>query len=223
MTSINEEPCVNDKTIIHNASIYRYKFSNDIMHIITEFAKVHQYDDRKTYKEYWIKWLDDNHDMISNEITRLTRLGYEGDIEDKMFKAGRYYFRKKNIKKNLNVISSGNRNDKKNGNDNDNDNENDNENKNERVRVNECEKQQRRNYINMGSDVLDAMDNHIISSIKKPGFSPASGYTNFCTINVELLQTEIIRLCNESTIDSSELTDKIKKTYKNRYFIITRK
>ena len=73
----------------------------------------------------------------------------------------------------------------------------------------------------MSSDVLDAMDQHIMISIKNPDFSPASGYTNFCTTNIPLLQNEIIRICNETTISSSDLTDKIKKTYKNRYFMIT--
>jgi len=175
-----------DNTDISKISIYRFKFTTEIMEIITQFAKIHQFDDRLLYKELWGKWVEENNDMITDEITRLKRLGYEGDILDKMFKAGRYYFRKKN-------------------------------------NTNEDKKQQvRRNYITMGIDVLDAMDLHICAAMKKNDFSPASGYIDFCKNNIELLTIEIKRLCAESTINSSELSLKIKKTYKNRYFIITR-
>ena len=168
-----------------SSAIYRYKFSNDIMTMITEFAKIHQFDERKIYKENWIKWVDENNDSITDEITRLTRLGYDGDIPDKMFKAGRYYFRKKNMTDN--------------------------------------KKQQiRRSYITMSSDILDAMDTHIGLSIKNDDFSPASGYIHFCINHVALLEIEINRLCSETTIKANEMIDKVKKTYKNRYFIITR-
>jgi len=172
---------------IKNNTIYRYKFSNDIMDMITEFAKIHQYDDRKTYKEMWSKWMECNIETIDDEITRLTRLGYEGDIKDKMFKAGRYYFRKKN---------------QSNG---------------------EKKQQPRRSYITMGNNVLEAMDMHITTTMKNADFTPASGYINFCTTHVTLLQNEIRRLCSETTsITANDMIDKVKKTYKNRYFIITR-
>lgn len=77
--------------------IYRYKFDETIMTMITQFAKLHQFDDRKTYKEQWQKWFEENVEELNKEIKRLQELGYEGDILDKMFKAGRYYFRKKTI------------------------------------------------------------------------------------------------------------------------------
>jgi len=169
-------------------SIYRFKYSNDIIKLINEFAVIHQYDDRKSYKEFWEKWVQENESDLQDEITRLNRLGYEGNIIDKMFKAGRYYFRKKNLNKSTST-----------------------------------QPQERRTYITMEHEVLDAMDNHISLSIKNPDFTPASGYTNFCTTNITLLKNEIDRLCAESTIDSTELSDKIKKTYKNRYFLLTHK
>ena len=76
-------------------TIYRYKLSIEVMDEITTFSKVHQYDDRHTYKEAWNRWKDDHDDFISAEAERLRRLGYVGSVEDKMYKAGRYYFRKK--------------------------------------------------------------------------------------------------------------------------------
>jgi hypothetical protein len=78
-----------------NTKIFRYKLSDEIMSNITQFAKIHQLDDRHTYKEAWIRWLDQEQDNVEREVLRLQQLNYNGDVIDKMFKAGRYYFREK--------------------------------------------------------------------------------------------------------------------------------
>ena len=44
----------------------------------------------------------------------------------------------------------------------------------------------------------------------------------FCKENIEELQTEINRLINNGLKETTEIKDKIKKTYKNRYFIISK-
>ena len=56
---------------------------------------MHRYDDRKTYKAAWTAWLahDEIAAMLKAEVERLTDLGYQGDVADKLFKSGRYYFR----------------------------------------------------------------------------------------------------------------------------------
>ena len=69
-------------------TIYRFKLSDDIIEIVTHFAKIHQHDERKQYKESWKKWCDDNENMIYRETTRLSDLGYQGDVISKMYKAG---------------------------------------------------------------------------------------------------------------------------------------
>ena len=92
---MNDMNDMNDSGVANTIFIYRFKFCNEIMDLITEFSKVHQFDDRKIYKEKWELWLEENSDAVDEEITRLNRLGYEGNIIEKMFKAGRYYFRKK--------------------------------------------------------------------------------------------------------------------------------
>jgi hypothetical protein len=65
------------------------------MDSITQFAKIHQFDDRHTYKEAWEVWLESEHASVETEVARLQQLAYTGDVIDKMFKAGRYYFREK--------------------------------------------------------------------------------------------------------------------------------
>jgi hypothetical protein len=91
MANANANPMANVNTI----KIFRYKLSDDIMNSITQFAKIHQFDDRHTYKEAWVDWLRAEEDSVEREVERLRQLDYKGDILDKMFKAGRYYFREK--------------------------------------------------------------------------------------------------------------------------------
>ena len=74
---------------------HRYEFSSEIITLINAFAHIHQYDDRKEYNENWLGWLKIHTELIETESVRVLRLGYIGDVADKMFKAGRYYFRKK--------------------------------------------------------------------------------------------------------------------------------
>lgn len=160
--------------------------SEEVSEMVTTFAKVHQYDERKTYKEEWEKWCDENNDVLNTEIRRLTDLGYDGNVIDKIYKAGRYYFRKKNTK------------DKK-------------------------EPKQRRAYISMQNEVLEAMDEHIKNNSEKTDYCPASGFDDFCKQEVQLLTNEVNRICNNiPDINAKMLTNKIKKTYKNRYYLYSK-
>ena len=77
---------------------YRFEFTSEVMDLIKHFAIVHQFDERKIYKEQWNNWYNENKEEMEREIRRMNEIGYVGDVKDKMFKAGRYYFRKKNIK-----------------------------------------------------------------------------------------------------------------------------
>jgi len=192
-------------------AVFRFKLEEDIVEMINRFAKIHQFDDRKTYKEEWSKWFNENNALFEEEISRLTRLGYIGNIEYKMFNAGRYYFRKKKEGGGVTVKEDIKKTD-------------DSSDNNNKIKI-------PRLYISADKILLDAMDNHIRSSLndKNKLFTPASGYNDFCKTHTELLSTEIKRIYN--TFDNLELKkeisafiiQKIKKTYKNRYFIITRK
>jgi hypothetical protein len=80
-------------------SIYRFKFTPDFTQRLFEFSKLHQFDDRHTFREAWELWLDENNDEVCKETRYLSNLGYEGDVLDKMYKSSRYYFRKKSTAK----------------------------------------------------------------------------------------------------------------------------
>ena len=63
-----------------NVNIFRYKFTEIFTSELFRFSKIHQYDHRKDFKEAWNIWLEDNDDIVSDEVRRLTNLSYDGDI-----------------------------------------------------------------------------------------------------------------------------------------------
>lgn len=174
---------------MENQKIFRYKLCDAIMANITQFAQKHQFDDRHSYKDAWVLWLAENQDTVEREVARLHQLDYKGDVIDKMFKAGRYYFRAK----------AGIHTEQK-----------------EQKAQKEQEEPKRRDYIVMNQDVIQAMDAHLQSLIKQKDFKPALAYTQFCEQHEALLRKEVSRLGSHYT--GEKLSAKFKKTYKNRYF-----
>jgi len=169
-----------------NSTVYRYKLSTHVVESVTSFTKMHQYDSRKDYKEAWVTWADEQTNMISSESMRLKNLGYDGDVLDKMYKAGRYYFRTKTTDKSK-------------------------------------KPKKRRQYISMDNTILSAMDAHIADNASNDTYSPANGYDNFVSNNTNILRNEINRIILEKAdIKASDIALKIKKTYKNRYYLYSR-
>lgn len=164
-----------------NIQIYRYKFTADFMNALYIFSKVHQYDHRKVFKEAWEVWLEENENIVSSELKRLTELGYEGNIVDKMFKSARYYFRKKSTEKK--ALS------------------------------------ERRDYVSVDKRFLESIDKHINSGIIQENYKPSDGFDEFCQIHLDLLKEQVHLLCKNGFTNSNEIKEKIKKTYKNRYFL----
>lgn len=165
-------------------NIYRYKFTEELTNELYNFSKIHQYDHRKDFKEAWDNWIEENEGLVGEEVRRLTNLGYDGDILDKMFKSARYYFRKKSTEKK--------------------------------------EPQKRRCYIGVQKDLLESMDKHIMNNINNEEYKPSEGFALFCKENIEILKEEVARLWNCGLTDHIEIKNKIKKTYKNRYFMLSK-
>ncbi len=172
----------NDEHISLPNLIYRFKFTEEFMEVLYEFSKIHQYDERKDFKEAWKIWVEENETIINQETTRLNDLGYKGDILDKMFKSARYYFRKKSSEKK--------------------------------------QPMQRRPYISVNRELLDAMDNHIKKNIFDKDYQPKTGFISFCRTNEIVLKETLVKIFEQGVTDSEIIQEKIKKTYKNRYFIL---
>jgi hypothetical protein len=65
------------------------------------------------------------------------------------------------------------------------------------------------------------MDKHILEGIENHDYKPSDGFKDFCKNNHDVLKKQINFLCQSGMKDSNEIKDKIKKTYKNRYFLFS--
>ena len=81
------------------SNIFRYKFDTPTVNLINTFATTHKYDDSSQFREEWDDFIKDNKASIDREKQRLTNLGYTGDINNKMYKSARYYFKNKSTEK----------------------------------------------------------------------------------------------------------------------------
>ena len=196
LNALNADLNDNDAPLIRGR-VLRFEFSGVLIEHVTAFANLHRYDDRKTYKEAWIAWLE--HDeiaaLLKNEVARLSALGYKGDVADKLFKSGRYYFRTREP-----TVPS--------------------------IAPHTPPSQRLgRAYVLLNHQLLDAMDDHIECGLRRDAhaYTPASGFTEFCKtwMNVEFYSSEVARL-SELMPTGEAVHDKLKKTYKNRYFMMTK-
>ncbi len=196
---------------------HRYEFSEYAMIQLNYFTQVHKYDERKAFKEAWEKWIttDDIAQMIESETQKLLNEGFNGDVEDKMFKAVRYYFRKKPSEqtaekeqtprkkyvgftgKILTAIDS-------------------------HIISKIKENLQEQNQT--------TTENHDKNHYKKPdkkhfksNVAPDKAFNDFYSTNTEIIQEETELLQQDETMNDEAIELKIKKTYKNRYQTIRKK
>jgi len=80
----------------------------------------------------------------------------------------------------------------------------------------------RKSYISINKLILDAIDEHIKNNIYNSEYKPSNGFLDFCKDTKDLIQEEVNRLCKIGITDTIEIKNKFKKTYKNRYFILTK-
>lgn len=216
----------------------RFIYSDEFTKEIEYFSKIHQYDDRKTFKEMWTKWIEEENIkmLIEKEISCSLENGYKGDIMDKMYKSARYYYRKKEIKflnkKNKKGIIE---------NEYDDDADEDEDSTN--------------NYAGLSKEMIKWMDLHIMKLVynntvvpvtieskplaviqenkpviekNKPNdvvliskTKPASAFDNFCQNYINEITREVYQLKKKKVIlNPNEITLKFKKAYKNRFYKI---
>jgi hypothetical protein len=223
----------------NNIKTFRFEFSKGFIQELSRFSKVHQYDERHTYKKEWNSWKSDPQiaEIMEMEKRRLEENGYNGDIDDKMFKSGRYYFRKKTAAADTGAAALAE----------------------EKYGADEEEEQAvstptattattatttttRKPYITMSKHCIKMMDDHIKQQSTNINFKPSSCYDHF--YNEQLSSSEMVTeigkiiekyekvrqsrqplntpapVANAQTVEdiTNEIMDKIKKTYKNRYY-----
>jgi hypothetical protein len=70
----------------------------------------------------------------------------------------------------------------------------------------------------LDKDILYDIEFHIKKNILNDNYTPSNGYFDFHVKNVRVLNKEKKRL----EMEADEFINKIKKTYKNKYFFIKR-
>ena len=169
--------------------VLRHEFSSALTEHLAAFANLHKYDDRTTYKEAWMAWLahDEIAALLTTDVARLSDLGYKGDVLDKLYKSGRYYFRGKN-----------------------------------KANAEKANADKARKYVLLNHALLDAMDDHIERGLQHDdAYTPASGFADFCNMRADddVLKAEVASLSARLT-SGEAVHAKLKKTYKNRYFML---
>lgn len=81
----------------------------------------------------------------------------------------------------------------------------------------------RRVYLGVQKNLLESMDSHIQSNINEEDFKPSDGFESFCKENMDVVQQEVNILCKNGINNPTEIKNKIKKTYKNRYYLFITK
>ena len=188
-----ENNCQENKK--NNFQVFRFKIDNELVELISRFSMEHQFDNRHDFKEAWGKWKEIHQEYIDKEEQRILKLNYKGNIEQKLYKAARYYYRSKYRL------------------------EKDSEDEYEKECENENKLDIKRDYITLQNEFLSEIDKHIGSNIKNSDYTPASGYEDFCKNNVDLIKKEIEDLLNlRNDLGVDFIIKKIKKAYKNRYY-----
>ena len=212
--------------------VFRFKLATTVFDNIRAFARIHQHEDRVTFKDSWKTWCDNNKTMIDDETKRLSDIGFDNNINDKLFRTAKYYFIKKTFKNHTVDIntseqtlpptvppgviytpSTRNRRPVTGQ-----------EATSDANNQGDANNQDKKKYITISRTFLNTISNQIEKNIGNDSFTPCKGFKHF-TENFNDNITNEIALIKEKLpgISDDDCNLKIKKTYKNKYFQYTNK
>ena len=84
---------------------FRFVYSPEIETMLRGFAKEHEEEERKQFKQSWQVFVEENRPLLEKEAERITREGYDKDVYAKMFHTIKYYYVKKSKKQKQNEAS----------------------------------------------------------------------------------------------------------------------
>jgi hypothetical protein len=82
---------------------------------------------------------------------------------------------------------------------------------------------ERRCYQTVSKELLDSIDSHIQTNFSQLDFKPSIYFNTYCKENEDILKTEILFLSRNGYNDINDIKEKIKKTYKNRYYLLSKR
>jgi len=186
--------------------IQRFKYSNAMSTLLDNFAEIHRHDSRKDFRTFWDEFIKNNLNTFEQEVVLLESRGFKSDPYNAMYKSTRFYYRKF-------YDGSGN---KKNG-----------------------QKNKNRPYSKFPTELIILIDTviekYISMNLKQVSdhdymcnITPASCYTNFCDDcegDLHIHIREYVRQTQSvgGEISSCIISNKLKKTFKNRFYQIQKK
>jgi len=170
---------------------FRFDFSKNVIDLLSEFSTTHHFEKRQLFQQSWNNWIlrDDIKIVLEKECDNLKGEGFIGDIYDKMYKSARYYHKKRDADKN----------------------------------------QERKQIVHtnrFSSQFLKMIDNIINTQIQQEIKSKNSEiiksqiefFKEFCLIKKDEIVIELKTIKQERGEICEDIGEKLKKTYKNRFY-----
>lgn len=186
----------------YSANTYRFNISNELKELIINFVRNHRFDTTEEFQKSWEEFIDYNDEIIIQERNMLKANGYNGCVDNKLYKSARFYYLNKVLQEKKSVSEC-------------------------RVdppirRIINTDKQggkMKRKYTTVSDDFKDCIDAHIEEIVARTSnkSKPSECYEDFCLNNVEKIKDEINLLIAKG-FETGRISNKFKKTYKNRFF-----
>jgi len=81
---------------------------------------------------------------------------------------------------------------------------------------------EKRSYQNVTKELLESIDNHIRTNFICSDYKPSLYFDKFYKENNDIIQSEVLYLSRNGYTDINDINEKIKKTYKNRYYLLSK-
>jgi len=186
--------------------IQRFKYSDTMSTLLDNFAEIHRHDSRKDFRSFWDEFIKSNLNAFEQEASLLEARGFKSDPYNAMYKSARFYYRKF-------YDGSGK---KKN-----------------------CKKIKNNPYSKFPTELIKlidtAIEKYISMNLKQVStrdymcdITPASCYAEFCGDYEDDLHIHIYEYVRQRQslgdhISSCVISNKLKKTFKNRFYKIQNK
>jgi len=168
---------------------FRFTFSETVCQELSHFASLHKYDEKTAYKDAWETWIAEPE--IQDMIDQETKHLKQKGFEGDVVE-NMYKSARYYYRKKVT--------------------------KEEDEPQENPKKRKPRQYGGFSKEFLKTMDAHISETAGK--LSPAELYTEFCNSKQENILAEFIRILQPGEPAKTHvLSQKLKKTYKNRYYI----
>ena len=179
---------------ISTVTKFRFVYSPEIETILREFAKEHEGEERKQFKQSWGVFMEENKSLLDNESKRIKQEGYNKDVYAKMFHTIKYYYVKKSKKQKKQQQEQHNQQEKE---------------EKEEIKVHESHSPKQRSYNKLGKQWIQTITSFIKDDLESykhtKEMKPEYSYNRFL---------------EKHATEDEELQLRVKKSYKTQYYKI---